>query len=57
MERAAPIRERAESRGEALLDAHWRVRKATKGRLGGLSVRVHPPPNLLGVYVFLPDVV
>ena len=49
------IVERARARGEALLDAHVRVRTATKGGLGGLSVRVHEPPDLLGVYVFLPD--
>ena len=51
---------RARQRGEALLDAHRRVRGATKGGLhirtmGGLAVRVHEPVDLLGVYVFLPD--
>jgi superfamily II DNA or RNA helicase len=51
----AAILERARARGQALLDAHVRVRTATKGGLGGLSVRVHEPPDLLGVYVFLPD--
>ena len=49
------IVERARARGQALLEAHIRVRTATKGGLGGLSVRVHEPPDLLGVYVFLPD--
>ncbi len=51
---------RVKARGAALLDAHKRVREATKGghlgrSLGGLGVRVHEPVDLLGVYVFLPD--
>jgi hypothetical protein len=52
---SATVVEKARARGQALLDAHVRVRAATKGGLGGLSVRVHEPPDLLGVYVFLPD--
>ncbi|MBK6465350.1 MAG: DEAD/DEAH box helicase [Myxococcales bacterium] len=50
-----PLGERARARGQALLEAHVRVRTATKGGLGGLSVRVHEPADLLGVYLFLPD--
>ncbi len=51
---------RVQARGAALLDAHRRVREATKGgtlgrSLGGLGVRVHEPVDLLGVYLFLPD--
>ena len=47
---------RAQERGEALLDAHERVRSAARTP-GGTSVRVEPhlPPDLLGVYVFLPQ--
>jgi superfamily II DNA or RNA helicase len=46
---------RARERGEALLDAHERVRSAARTP-GGTSVRVEPhlPPDLLGVYLFLP---
>lgn len=49
------IAERADARGKALLEAHTRVRAATKGGLGGLSVRVHHPADLLGLFVYLPD--
>lgn len=43
----------AEARGQALLDAHRRVRKAATGKKG--TVRIdHSPPDLLGIYVFLP---
>ena len=45
----------ARERGEALMEAHRRVREAARSP-GGRSVRVEPhlPPDLLGVYVFLP---
>ena len=44
----------AAERGAALLDAHQRVRAAT--RQTGVSYRVEPqlPPDVLGVYVLLP---
>jgi hypothetical protein len=44
----------AQQRAEALLDAHRRVRTASRTR--GLSYRVAPqlPVDVLGVYVFLP---
>jgi hypothetical protein len=44
----------ARSRAAELLEAHRRVRSAA--RLRGVSQRVEPqlPPDILGVYVFLP---
>jgi len=44
----------AKDRGEELLQAHRRVRQAS--RLRGVSYRVEPklPPDVLGIYVFLP---
>ena len=44
----------ARARGRELLDAHTRVRAAS--RLRGISQRVEPqfPPDILGLYVFLP---
>lgn len=47
----------AEQRGEVLLDAHRRVRKATKSGVRALKVDVHKPGDVLGVYVFLPAAV
>lgn len=44
----------AEERGEALLDAHRRVRKATKSGVRALKVDAHKPADILGVYVYLP---
>jgi len=48
------INEKAEERGQELLDAHKRVR--TAARMKGVSYRVEPklPPDVLGIYVFLP---
>jgi len=48
------IEESLEKRGEELLDAHRRVRTAS--RLTGITHRVEPqlPPDILGIYVFLP---
>lgn len=45
----------AQERGQALLDAHLRVRQAAK--MGGKRPQVEPllPPDVLGVYVLLPD--
>jgi superfamily II DNA or RNA helicase len=44
----------ARERGRELLDAHTRVRTAS--RIRGVSQRVEPqlPPDILGLYVFLP---
>jgi superfamily II DNA or RNA helicase len=44
----------ADERGQALLDAHRRVRKATKSGVRALKVDVYKPADVLGVYVYLP---
>ncbi len=51
---APHLDEVAKQRGEDLLKAHRRVRKAS--RLKGTNQRVEPklPPDVLGIYVFLP---
>ena len=50
------LREVAIQRGEALLEAHTRVRTAT--RMRDVRHRVEPqlPPDVLGIYVYLPVV-
>lgn len=50
----AVLMDRARGRAAALLDAHERVRGAARGQ--GVTYTVEPPgpPDLLGVYVFLP---
>jgi superfamily II DNA or RNA helicase len=47
----------ARSRGDEILDAHQRVRRAAKGT-GAASWRIHPkfPVDVLGAYVYLPAV-
>ena len=51
----AHIDQAALERGEELLDAHQRVRQASKIR--NVHYRVEPqlPPDVLGIYVFLPQ--
>lgn len=44
----------ARQRGEALFDAHRRVRKATQSGVRALKVDVHLPPDVLGIYLYLP---
>lgn len=46
----------AHQRGEELLDAHRRVRTASRTK--GVSHRVEPqlPPDVLGIYIYLPKV-
>jgi aspartate aminotransferase-like enzyme len=44
----------AEERGNAVLDAHRRVRKATRSGVRALKVEVYKPADVLGVYVYLP---
>jgi superfamily II DNA or RNA helicase len=46
----------ASQRGEELLDAHQRVRLATRTR--NVRYRVEPqlPPDILGIYIFLPAI-
>jgi hypothetical protein len=48
------LEEMAKARGEELLEAHRRVRQAA--RMRDVSYRVEPqlPPDVLGVYVYLP---
>lgn len=48
------INQMAVERGQALLDAHTRVRQAA--RIKGVRHKVEPqlPPDILGIYVFLP---
>lgn len=44
----------AEERGQVLLDAHRRVRKATRSGVRALRIDAHKPADVLGVYVYLP---
>jgi hypothetical protein len=44
----------ATQRGEELLDAHRRVRQASRIKNVRYSVEPHLPPDVLGVYVYLP---
>lgn len=48
------LNQEAIRRGEELLEAHRRVRRASRAR--GISYRVEPqlPPDVLGIYVYLP---
>jgi hypothetical protein len=48
------LEQTARRRGEELLDAHRRVRTASHAK--GISHRVEPqlPPDVLGIYVYLP---
>jgi len=55
IDRLMPFLERmADERGQALLEAHRRVRKATRSGVRALKVDVHKPVDVLGVYVYLP---
>ncbi len=44
----------AEARGQALFDAHRRVRKAVRAKLRALRVDVHKPADVLGTFIYLP---
>ena len=50
------LEQAARQRGEVLLEAHQRVRRASKIR--NVRYRVEPqlPPDVLGIYVYLPKV-
>lgn len=48
------LREEAQARGKALLDAHKRVRKVVKGKERTVQVQVIPDMDVLGLYVYLP---
>ncbi|MCX7791464.1 MAG: helicase, partial [Chloroflexaceae bacterium] len=49
------LNQAARERGQQVLEAHRRVRSAARAR--GISYRVEAqtPPDVLGVYIFLPD--
>lgn len=49
-----PLMARAQERAAALLEAHERVRGAARGQGVTYSVEPPGPPDLLGIYVFLP---
>jgi len=51
---APHLEQAARQHGEELLDAHQRVRRASKIR--NIEYRVEPqlPPDVLGIYVYLP---
>jgi hypothetical protein len=44
----------ADSKGQELLDAHTRVRKAARIRGVAHSIQAQSPPDVLGIYVYLP---
>lgn len=50
------LEEAARLRGEELLEAHQRVRRATKGRNVRYRVESQLPPDVLGIFVFLPTI-
>ena len=50
----AHISEIAKTRGQALLEAHQRVRKASKQAKSGITVEPHLPADVLGVFVYVP---
>ena len=52
---AAELNRIAEERGERLLEAHRRVRKAARVGVRALRVEPHLPPDVLGVYIYMPD--
>jgi superfamily II DNA or RNA helicase len=50
----SPIEAAVRQRGDELLEAHRRVRKAARHGLRGLRVEPHLPADVLGVFVLLP---
>jgi len=55
MQELAPALDRlANERGQELLDAHRRVRSAARWRGVRHDIRVELPPDVLGIYVYLP---
>jgi superfamily II DNA or RNA helicase len=52
----AHLDEQGKSQGETLLTAHKRVRSAAKWRNVHQTIRPELPPDILGIYIFLPDV-
>jgi superfamily II DNA or RNA helicase len=50
------LEQAARQRGDALLEAHQRVRRASKIRNVRYQVEPQLPPDVLGIYVYLPKV-
>ncbi|HEY9076219.1 MAG TPA: helicase-related protein [Anaerolineaceae bacterium] len=50
------LEQAALQRGEELLDAHRRVRRAAKSRAARCRVEPQLPPDILGIYIFLPAI-
>ncbi|MCK5803949.1 MAG: hypothetical protein KAI66_14015, partial [Lentisphaeria bacterium] len=50
------LEEQACAQGDGLLAAHKRVRSAAKWRNVRQTIRPELPPDVLGIFVFLPDV-
>ena len=48
--------EYAQRRGQELLEAHQRVRKASRIRNVKYRVEAQLPPDVLGIYVYLPKI-
>jgi len=53
---SSKLDEVAKARGDALLDAHRRVRKAAGLRIRSTRVEPHLPADVLGAYIYLPAV-
>ena len=51
------LAEFAKARGEVLLDAHSRVRQASRARGVKHQIEAQDEPDVLGVFVYLPKVV
>jgi hypothetical protein len=48
------LRRVAQERGDALLDAHRRVRTVARTGVRALRLEVHEPVDVLGIYIYLP---
>jgi SNF2 family DNA or RNA helicase len=59
LDRVPAIRGNLDQLGDAIaasaVEAHRAVRRSTRLALRGLTARLLPPPDVLGVYVYLPD--
>jgi hypothetical protein len=51
------LKQFAEERGQALLDAHRRVRQASRAKGVSHSIEAQDEPDVLGVFVYLPKAV
>jgi hypothetical protein len=50
----AALRDRIQARGDALAEAHRRIRQAVSLKVRGLTVKPQPPPDLLGLLLLSP---